>query len=796
MELAISTGRSWKSRETKVWHNVKITWPALVEKLSTTVRTPESFKEYTSLGETKAGKEKQAEIKDRGGFVGGYLKDGKRSPNTVVYRQLITLDIDFANLDFWSDFVMFYDCAAAIHSTHKHGPKTPRFRLIIPINRKVTSEEYEAIARKIAGTLDINLFDPTTFQPERLMYWPTTSKDGVYFFKEQKGEFLNADQVLNSYEDWQDISSWPKPDSEGDLIKSLRGKQGNPVDKPGLIGAFCRAYNIHEAIEKFLPELYEATGVDDRYTYAEGSAAAGAIVYDDSFLYSHHGTDPIHGQLVNSFDLVRLHKFGNEDVDDGEKEITKRKSHKLMTDFASSQKEVVKEVGVKALGFDDTYDDNDWLGELTVDKYGKYENTIPNFELIISNDPELKGKFKKDLFNQREIIYKPVPWSKITGSFNYTDEEDASLRHYLEKVYDIYHATKCKDALAMVFNTNTFHPVIDYLDSLDWDGENRIDTLLIDYMGADDTAFNRHAIRKWLTAAVARVYNPGIKFDYILTLLGKQGIGKSTFFSKLGRTWFSDSFVGVDGNKAFEQLHGVWIMEIAELAGFKRAEIEAVKHFITKQIDSFRVAYGTKKSDFPRQLVFGASVNVDKPFSDTTGNRRYWPVTVTGFGEFDLSDMPVDQIWAEAKLYYKTGEKLYFDALIEEEAREIQARHTEEDDREGLIVDYLNTLLPVSWIGMSIHERRAWLSDKDGIGEIGEVPRLSVCVAEIWAEVLRGEPKDMGPHNTKYIHQILSNIPGWEKAKSNLTFPVYGKQRAYVVSGNVKKHNKRKADRI
>lgn len=779
MELNLATG---KSRQTKVWYNAKISWESLVEKLSATTYTLETYKEYCEFG-----KEKQSEIKDRGGFVGGYLKDGKRSPGNVTFRQLLTLDLDYANLVFWNDFVMFYDVTAVIHSTHKHSPKTPRYRLIIPLNRKVTREEYEAVARKVAGSLDVNLFDPTTFQPERLMYWPTTSKDGQWYFKQQAGPLLNADHVLNSYEDWQDISAWPKPDSETDLIKSLRGKQGNPEDKPGLIGAFCRAYDIHQAIEKFLPSVYEATAQDDRYTYTEGSGASGAIVYDDQFLFSHHSTDPIHGSLVNSFDLVRLHLYGLED-DGSEKDITKKKSHKLMTDFASSLPEVVKEIGVKKLNFD-VWEDSDWLGELTVDKYGKYENTIPNFQLIIANDPELKGKFKFDLFNNREVIFKPE------GQFFFTDDEDAALRHYLEKEYGIYHATKAKDALSMIFQANTFHPVRDYISGLVWDGESRVDSLLIDYLGAEDTNLTRTATRKALAACVARVFQPGIKFDYTLTMIGPQGIGKSRLLAKLGGKWYSDSFLGVEGTRAYEQLHGVWIMEIGELAGFKKGDVDAVKHFISKQVDSFRVAYGSKKSDFPRQVVFFPTTNVDRPLVDKTGNRRYWIVNVAGETDLDISDMPTDQIWAEAYLYYKRGERLYFDALTEEEASESQSQHTEEDDRAGLIAEFLDVRLPVKWDKMSIYERRSFLSDKDSIVAEGEIKRISVCVAEIWTELFKADYKEMGPHNTKYIHQIMSNMPGWEKATSNLTFPHYGKQRAYVRSKGVTHFNKRKAIR-
>lgn len=790
MELSIATG---PSRKTKVWKNKKVTWDALVKRLSDTVRTPETYKEYCAYG-----KEKQAEIKDRGGFVGGYLKEGKRSPGTVLFRQVLTLDLDFAHISFWNDFKLFYDNAAVCHSTHKHSLSAPRFRLIMPLDRPVTAEQYEAIARKIAGCLDINIFDPTTFQPERLMYWPTSSKNADYFFKEQTGPVLCADEILDTYVDWTDISAWPKPDSEKDLIHSHLKKQGAPGEKPGLIGAFCRAYPISRSIEDFLPEIYEPCDVDNRYTYSEGSAAAGAIVYgDDEFLYSHHGTDPIHGLLVNSFDLVRLHKFGAEDDEGSDKEISKRKSQKLMTDFASSIAEVVKEVGVRALPadvFDDEYGDK-WLGELTVDKYGKYDNTIPNFEKIVNNDSNLKNRLRYDLFNYREVIVCPIPWDKSEGPKEFTDADAAELRNYLEDVYQIYHATKTKDALDIIFRRNQFNPVRDYLDELDWDGVPRLDTMLIDYLGADDTTFTRLATRKALVAAVARIYRPGCKFDYVLTLVGKQGIGKSSIFSKLGGDWFSDSFVGVEGTKSFEQLHGAWLIEIAELAGIRKAETEAVKHFVSKQEDRFRVAYGDRVSTFKRQCVFFGTTNEDKFLRDYTGNRRYWPITVTGFGDFEIEDMPIADIWAEAKKYYFAGEKLYFDADTEEEAYDIQKYHTETDDRAGLISNYLKTPLPTGWDNMSLFERRSYLSDRSAISETGEVDRLAVCVAEIWAEVFRAEPKDMDTHRTKYIHQILAELPGWEKSKSNLTFPIYGKQRAYVVNASVRTHNKRKAER-
>jgi putative DNA primase/helicase len=783
MEISIATG---KSRKTKTWNNQKIEWSVLVRKLTTPITTGESFKDYMAFS-----KSRQAEIKDRGGFVGGFLNGGRRSPGTVKFRQVLTLDIDLAYASFWDDFINLFGCAAVLHSTHKHCEKSPRYRLVVLLDRKASSEEYEAIGRKLASYLDINIFDPTTFQAERLMYWPTIASDGDWVAEIQKGEPLNCDTILNSYEDWTDISSWPKPDSEKDFIHKTLKLQGKPADKPGLIGAFCRTFDIDEVISEFLSDIYEPTDQEGRYTFIDGSAAAGAIVYGDSeFLYSHHGTDPVHGQLVNSFDLVRLHKFGHEDTDIGEREITRRASYRLMNEFARNISGVVKEIGVAKISAVDDFDDdfeieidpeysNKWLGDLTLDKYNKFESSTPNFEKIIKNDPLLKG-LKFDRFNLRPVSTKPLPWNNANFERQWTDDDDSGLRLYLENRYGIYNTTKYKDALAIVFRQNSFHPITNYLDKLVWDNVPRLDTMLIDYLGASDTRFVRLATRKAFVAAVARVYKPGIKFDYVLTLIGEEGIRKSTILNKMGGKWFSDSFVGVEGNKAYEQLQGAWLIEMGELSGIKRAEAEAVKHFITKRSDRFRVAYGTRIEEFERQCVFFGTTNKSAFLQDNHGNRRFWPVAVNDYGELDIDDMHVDQLWAEAVMYYNVGERLYFDADVEEEARILQSDHTEKDEREGVIANYLAMLLPPNWEEMKLHERKAYINDPQTIFEEGKVERRKVCIAEIWCELFQSPIKDMGTHNTKYIHQIMASMKGWEKSVCNMSFSIYGKQRAYV----------------
>ena len=338
--IAAATGKSSKS---KLWKNKNIKWSDFLKELSQTKRTKETVSEFMAMSKAEKGK-----IKDVNGFVGGELKeDGRRTNKNIKNRSLITLDIDYGSCSTWDSVTLMIGCACCLYSTHSHRLDNPRCRLIIPLSRPVTPEEYGAVSRMLASWIDIEIFDDTTFEIARLMYNPSTSVDGEYYFKYQDGNWLNPDEILKEYTfGWQDMSYWPQSKrSNKNTNKSIKDKQQDPLLKDGPIGAFCRTYSISQAIAEFLSDAYLPCDDGQRYTYAAGSTFAGIIVYDDKFSFSHHATDPAGGRLNNSFDLVRLHKFG--ELDNEVRSDTKNEnlpSLKKMIEFVNNDKKASYEL--------------------------------------------------------------------------------------------------------------------------------------------------------------------------------------------------------------------------------------------------------------------------------------------------------------------------------------------------------------------------------------------------------------------------------------------------------------------
>lgn len=812
-KISISIGAS---RWSKQWTQTTMLWSELCNRLKTPVRTEETVEEYHKMKKADKGK-----LKDIGGFVGGTLSGLQRKAINVTGRDLITLDLDAIKPGDTDNVVRTVDSlgmAYVIYSTRSHTEHRPRLRVVVPTDRTMTPDEYEPIARKLASLIGIGMCDGTTFEASRLMYWPSCPKDAQYVYHVGDKRFLSADGMLGLYDDWHDVRSWAQvPGHEASQReRQLLAKQGDPKTKHGIVGAFCRVYGIREALDEYLPHAYvEVEGSSGRLTFATGSTVAGAVIYDDGqFLYSHHNTDPCGGQLVNAFDLVRLHKF--HDLDETAKDGTpvhKLPSYAAMSKLAMQDKAVVAELNAaraqesaqnvfadlisqEEKGKQELTDlnpnaltDVDWMKTSTLkyDDNGRVKPTLDNMLKILVHDQALSGRIAYDRFASRYVAKGALPWNMTPGTRLWTDADDAGLRWYLENKYEVTGRDKVQDAMIMCAEQNGFNEVLDYLNSLTWDGIERLDKLFIDYLGAEDNIYTRAVARKSLTAAVARAFEPGCKYDTMPILVGRQGAGKSTLIRTMGKKWYADGLSTFEGKEAAESIQGKWIIEAGEMAGYTRAEENASKQFLSRQVDVFRQAYGRRTQEYPRRCVFFGSSNQYEFLKDITGNRRFWPVDIEAQKPTKnvYVNLPgeVDQIWAEAVVRYKNGESLIIEdneaALkIAETAREA---HMESNSKQGLINEFLLQKVPKNWNTMSRTARRTFLTMGSHTPDEDLEYRDRICAVEVWYECFGQDPARMKKTDTREINQILLDSPYTEGGSKVMRFGEYGVQRGFNI---------------
>ena len=794
-QVSITVGTS---RMSKAWRVENITVSQLYKRLSTPVVSTETHAEYM-----KMPKSQQDTLKDIGGFVGGALNGSRRKKEFMLNRDIITLDFD--NVPGWqadavTSRVEGLKCNYCIYSTRKHIPAKPRLRIIIPLDRTVSVEEYAPIARRIAQQIGIEMADKTTFDIERLMYWPSCCSDSEFYFRYNvEAPFLCANAILGTYADWHDVQSWPQVPGAAVSYQALAVKQGDPLTKEGVVGAFCRTYSIEQAMTEFLPGIYAPVdGMADRYTYVSGSTTGGAIVYDGKFLYSHHATDPCGERLVNAFDMVRLHKFGDLDKDaEPQTPITRLPSFLEMCDFARKDKGCRATLNRErqasaAADFEGVVAEADpdglaWMDDLEYkDASDVIKSTIRNYCIILENDPELKGKIAYNDFAGRGEILEGVPWDRSPGRRMWKDSDSDGLYLYMETTYGNAGRGNIDSALNICMAQHSFNEVQDYIGSLIWDCCPRLDTLFIDFLGAEDCEYTRTVTRKMFVAAIARAMTPGVKFDNMLILAGPQGIGKSTVLCKMSKGWFNDSICSFEGKDAAELLQGIWIVEVSELDAFRRSETSRIKQFLSLNSDIFRAAYARHAEERKRRCVFFGTTNTSDFLRDPTGERRFWPVDVginpNKFNVFnDLTDEYISQVWAEARARWVSGEPLHLNDRAEEEARKRQQEHKEVSAREGIIREFLDRKVPADWLQYSIDKRRMyWGSIQTAENSADLVPRDRISAIEIWCECFNGDIRQMKQADTREINSILDHIEGWERQRSPIRCGPYNMQRGYM----------------
>lgn len=779
--IRFSLGRGKSLAKAK---NKALPWALFCKQFETPVRTGEKFRDYLKLPH-----DEQVALKGTNGWFYRTQIDGERR-NRASGRpsDLITLDFDYATPEFLKKIEsgkVLPGVAYLVHSSRRHTDEKPRIRMMIPVLEPIENEQYGAVSRIICHKIDpeMRMVDLVSFRPAQMMFMPTASKDGDWFFHRQTGKTLDYAPILARFTekvgDWKDFRNLPTTPHE--RLRERADKAENPSEKKGPVGDFCRAYDVPAVIEKFLPDVYAPVhdgSNKPRYTYLGGTTTNGAVVEDDGlFLYSHHGSDPCGDQLVNAFDLVRIHKFGKLDEKiDPDLAITKKPSYAAMIDFCrddpgfraaalESRYDVTAAFddieepedgeepagGGFAASFDDPEIDDligeirdpeiddligvpppdprkakkapvvkaedappaDWMKSLDLTQDGFIKLSLPNLIHILRFDPRLFGAIAYNEFTGRIVLRRSIrpksraiPKQLCRDSKNGTrwdDKFDVTLRAILESPsgdggvgYGLRVPVRdLADACMGASLYNKFHPIRDDLDPLVWDGVPRIEAMGPAFFGSPDNPYTREIFRLKMLASVARIYEPGHKFDNAIILEGPQGVMKSTFIKVLyGPEYFCEVDCDLDDKaKVVETIAGKWCGELPELGALHKSDFNAAKAFMRRQFDDVRLAWGRAVGEHPRQTVFWGTTNDQKYLKDPTGNRSFWPLRV----EVDRIDIARvrrerEQLWAEAVHIYREARKaqpqgdLFLD--LSDEAKAIAFEKQEAARPEDLFEDW------------------------------------------------------------------------------------------------------------
>lgn len=718
--------------------------------------------------------EQPGDRKEAGNYLLGTMEGDRRLKTTIVDRSAITLDADDTALEDLPDIVeMAFPYAAIVHTTYSSTPDQPRYRVIVPVDRPLLPDEYvfaaEALAQMLGG---LDHFDRGSLEPERYMFRPATADPANYTYRVVEGPPIPAEELLEGFE----------PDLTNEKVPRTYWKR-DPQEIGGPVGAFNRVYDFQEAIEKFgLPYTPAEPG---RWTLNGTRAVAGLNDIGGGFVFSHHSTDPAYGQTCSVFDLVRLHRFG--DLDERAKPdtpINRLPSHEAMLDLAISDEKVKEEIGSDFEAWTDDMDDDsaapdpNWTTNFLFDRNSKIRDHIVNWDLIANHDPAVQRLRYNDMTFSTETS-GDLPWRPLEkGGYPFSEADRSALRDYIERVYDLRASRERVDALIFdVSRRNWYNPVKDYLSGLEWDGIPRVETCL---PGVTPTPYTRMVARKSLVAAVARVFEPGIKWDHTLVFYGKENLGKSYWVDRLSRGW-SASLGRPDNKDTWLTMHRSWIMMADEGFSLKKADQDVLKEFLTRTTDVFRLPYDREVTDHPRRCVIWGTTNDDVFLRRQEGNRRYLIVhseRPVDFGE--LTDDYIDQLWAEAMALYTLGEALYLSndqTLMSAQEREA---YTEEEPNQGVVERYLDMPVPDDWDDRSIEARRMYISNfEDGV-EVGDQQIRTVCTAQLWVEALGRAQSTWNRADLLTLASIMKRLPEWQIQPGRHRIKNYGPQTVFV----------------
>ncbi len=775
-----------------------------------------------------------------GNWTAARYEGKSRKASAIVAKTMLVLDIDHATeeqvLDIRAGLTPIREFYWLAHTSRSHCPEKPKFRLAVATTREMTPDECNAALRHLSTYLlddpgeSIEIVDTVTFRPNQTMFWPSISKGQAYWWDENlHGKILDVDEFLARHPGWEDFTNLPY--QVGEKKQGLRDpnvKMEDPREKPEPIGAFCRTYSVEDAIEKFLPETYVPVegASDNRWHYTKGSGVNGGLVYDDGlFFLSQHGSDPANG-LNNAWDLVRLHKFGHMDEDAPENASPgSLPSYKEMVKLAQRDPDVAAEEFRRhddvlddleeddedddpADKLDDLDDDGDeeketpWQANFRRKANGALEGAVSNAVLALCFDKRFVGRIGWDEFSLRPVCLKPIrdprmpelPSPKVEPKDRkhgrvWGDADDMSAQIILSANnerggYEVEMSMQnVRTAVLSAARKNPVHPVKDFIEGhhATWKKKGsptgEMERVALDYLGCPDTLFHREAMRMFLIAAVARIYEPGIKFDSMLIIEGPTGSRKSTFLEVLFGGFCSDLDADLDDTgRLIENIRGWWCKEMAEMKVAKRADSNTLKRTLSATADIHRLAYAARVETYPRQNVFAGTSNEDDYLSDPTSSRRYW-ILKTPKTEHDPIDTDALQrrlwaIWGEAYQTYLNmrAEQPHGSLWLDLRDPEVQRERDQiaEGSRKATVTEIVAEVIE-AWLDEPRPAEEVMV-DESGMtvdefeGDSSPMVRAMVT-AETAYEQLRMHPLLQSYRNIdmRIFGKALRRVPGWRE---------------------------------
>jgi predicted P-loop ATPase len=836
---------SFKNRYT----NVGIVQPISFEAMFKAFKDKVIITKETMLEYQNGDRDFKLKAKDQGGFIAGKSTSNQRNAQSIISRNMITLDMDYCPKNIIEilrdkqDNKKELNFPFFVYSTHSHTPEEPRLRLIVPLKEEITIEKYEPIARAVANIIGIEYFDATTFQINRIMYFPSVSMDGEYIcemFGLDEWNFLDSDEMLDRYLDYLNIAEFQKPHYISGLsVEKIKKGQitSSKKTKYRIVNAFNTEYTITQAINTFLSDFYVKGKHADRYTYVDGESKDGLVILNDEYAYSHHATDPAQGRLLNAFDIVRIHLFGKQDTDYSEQQhyemYDKSTSFASMVEFIRAnatsvmrhmpeiqqldKNQKLYETGEMEVN-ENSVEAEDWTHtlEYTGTKSDrKPKSNSKNIRVIFERDEKFKDLFYFDSLRDAICFYRTPDWNpeKHKGDM-LNDEDDSQIRFYLDSVYQIKGKDLIFDSVVYQASKRRIHPIRTFISQLpEWDGVKRIEEIICKLYDIKPNAFYREASKAWFVGIIQRIMRPGSKFDMILVISGQQGIGKSQFGKsiatldwggKMGNidtqpNFFGDDELPFDKKDAYEQLGGIMVYELPEFEKYyKKSDASTIKSFVSKTSDKFRRSYGRRVSEYKRQCVFIATTNDNKPLRDRTGNRRFLPFyaglpknTSRLYNPEYWNEDIRNQCLAEALYYFDEG----FNPMssFSDEAKEIwdnlNEKATIENDSLPIVEMYIDNKFPMNFYDLSFDEMKSQYHErvaKDFRGlPIAREQKDVFTIKEIYT-IAFNKPFDANPdyHMREQITHALESL-GFVKIQKRTRMGIFGQvNQIYERQGN------------